>query len=96
MAKGYIIAHFTMIDQDAFMAGYGSNIQNVIEQFGGKFLVRGGHVSYAEEDKADRDVIFEFPDVAAAESCLASAAYKEIKPARTENTSGQFMVVEGV
>ncbi|SVC34418.1 uncharacterized protein METZ01_LOCUS287272, partial [marine metagenome] len=42
MAKGYIIAHFTMIDQDAFMAGYGSNIQNVIEQFGGKFLVRGG------------------------------------------------------
>ena len=78
------------------MAGYGSKIDGVISQFGGQFLVRGGDVSYAEEDKADFDVIVEFPDVAAAQACLDSDAYKEIKAARTNNTTGQFMLVEGV
>ena len=96
MSKGYVIAHFKFTNLDAFMAGYGSKIDSVISQFGGQFLVRGGDVPYAEEDKADFDVIVEFPDIAAAQACMNSNAYKEIKAARTDNTTGQFMIVEGV
>ena len=96
MAKGYVIAHFKFTNLDAFMVGYGTKIDGVISQFGGKFLVRGGNVPYAEEDKADFDVIVEFPDIGAAKACMESDAYGEIKAARTENTTGQFMLVEGV
>ena len=96
MAKGYVIAHFKFTNLDAFMTGYGTKIDGVISQFGGKFLVRGGNVPYAEEDTADFDVIVEFPDIAAAKACMESDAYGEIKGARTENTTGQFMLVEGV
>ena len=96
MVKCYIIANLNMTNPDALVAGYASKIQCVIEQFGGKFLVRDSDVPCAEEDKAELGVIVEFPGVAAAQACMASDAYKEIKSARTENTSGQFMVVEGV
>ena len=96
MTKGYVIAHLNMSNPDAFMAGYGSKIQGVIEQFGGKIPLSGGVVSYAEKENAHLDVVVEFPDVAAARACLESDAYKEIKSARTNNSSGQFMIVEGV
>jgi uncharacterized protein (DUF1330 family) len=96
MPKGYVIAHLNVTNPDAFMAGYASKIQGVVEKSGGKFLVRGGNVSYAEGDKAGLNVIVEFPDVAAAHAWLESDAYKEITSARSDNSSGQFMIVEGV
>ena len=51
----------------------------IISEFGGAFLVRGGDVPYREGDKADIDVIVEFPDLASAEAFLASDSYKEIE-----------------
>ena len=96
MAKGYIIAHLTLINPDRLVSEYASKIAAIVESFEGKFLVKGGKVSYSEEDKADLDVVVEFPDVGAVHTFLSSDAYKEISTGRTENTTGPFMVVEGV
>ena len=96
MAKGYIVAHLTLINPDRFVSEYASKVAAVVELFGGKFLVKGGKVSYSEEDKADLDVVVEFPDIGAVHTCLSSNSYKEIAAGRTENTTGPFMAVEGV
>ena len=96
MAKGYIIAHLNIQNKPAFGMGYALKVENVIREFGGKFIVRGNKVSYAEGDKADINVVAEFPDLVAAQACLASDAYNEIEPHRKDNTTGQFIVVEGV
>jgi uncharacterized protein (DUF1330 family) len=96
MAKGYIIGHLNVKDMAAFGAGYAMKVPAVISEFGGAFLVKGGNVPYCEGDKADIDVIVEFPDLASAEAFLASDAYKEIESVRKEHTTGPFMIVEGV
>jgi uncharacterized protein (DUF1330 family) len=96
MSKGYIIRHLKIINSDAFKSEYASRIAPMLEAFGGRFLVRGGTVSHAEGEKADIDVVAEFSDVAAAQAFLSSGSYKEIEPGRTENTTGQFMIIEGV
>jgi uncharacterized protein (DUF1330 family) len=96
MSKGYIIAHLNIQKKAAFGMGYALKVERIISEFGGKFLVRGNNVPYAEGDKFDIDVIAEFPDLALAQACLASNSYKEIDPHRKDNTTGQFMVVEGV
>ena len=93
MTKGYVIAHLNMSNPDAFMAGYGSKIQGVIEQFGGKIPLSGGVVSYAEKENAHLDVVVEFPDVAAAHVCFKSYAY--IPDFGTYSDKGASGVVSG-
>ena len=96
MVKGYIIGHLNVKDMAAFGTGYAMKVPAIISEFGGAFLVRGGNVRYREGDEADIDVIVEFPDAASAEALLASDAYKEIEAIRKEQTTGPFMIVEGV
>jgi len=68
----------------------------MLEAFGGRFLVRGGNISYSEGEQAEIDVVGELPDVAAAHAFISRDPYKELKPARTENATRQLMVIEGV
>jgi len=96
MSKGYVNGHLKALNPEAFKTQYAAKIPPMIEAHGGKFLVRGGNVVYSEGEKADIDVVAEFSDVAAAEAFLSSDAYKAIEPARKENTTGPFMIVEGV
>ena len=96
VAKGNIIGHLSVKDMAAFGAGYAMKVPEVISEFGGEFLVKGGNVPYREGDNADIDVIVEFPDLASAEASLASDAYKAIESVRKEQTTGPFMIVEGV
>ncbi|PPR11830.1 MAG: hypothetical protein CFH41_00705 [Alphaproteobacteria bacterium MarineAlpha11_Bin1] len=96
MPKGYIIGHLNIQNMEAFRVGYASKVGDLVSEVGGKFLVRGGNVAYREGDKADLDVVAEFPDIGTAEAFLASDSYKAIEPARKENTTGLFKLVEGV
>ena len=41
MPKGYVIGHVTISDPDAYKA-YGARNDELLPQFGGKFLARGG------------------------------------------------------
>ena len=78
------------------MSEYASKIAAIVESFEGNFLVKGGKISYPEEDKADLDIVVEFSDVGTVHTFLTSDAYKEISTGRTGNTTGLLMVVEGV
>ena len=48
MPKAYVIGHVTLTNAEKFMADYGSKVEDTIKAFGGKFLARGGEVSYQE------------------------------------------------
>ena len=97
MPKAYAIAHVTFTNREKFMADYGSKVEATINAFGGKFLVRGGEVSYQEgEALGDINVVIEFPDRAAAISWEESEQYQAILPGRTDNSVGNVVIVDGV
>ena len=64
MPKGYVIAHPNLTNPEKFVSEYGSNIVDVIEQYSGQILIRGGDVSYREGDSTDLNVVIEFPSLA--------------------------------
>ncbi len=97
MPKAYVIGHVTLTNTEKFMADYGSKVEATITAFGGKFLVRGGEVSYQEgEPLGDINVVIEFPDRAAAISWEESEQYQAILPGRTDNSVGNVAIVDGV
>ena len=96
MPKGYIIAHPTLTNSEKFVSDYGSKVADVVENYDGKFLVRGSNVSYREGDPTDLNVVVEFPSLEKAMDCINSPEYKAIEAGRKENMTGMFIVVEGV
>ena len=97
MPKAYAIAHVTFTNREKFMADYGSKVEATVNAFGGRFLVRGGEVSYQEgEALGDINVVIEFPDRAAAISWEESEQYQAILPGRTDNSAGNVAIVDGI
>jgi uncharacterized protein (DUF1330 family) len=97
MPKAYVIGHVTLTNAEKFMADYGSKVEDTITAFGGKFLARGGEVSYQEgEPLGEIHVIVEFPDRAAAIAWEESEQYQAILAGRTDNSVGGILIMDGV
>ena len=97
MTKAYVIAHLILTNPDRFMSEYMSKVGAVTETFGGKYLVRGGDISYQEgESLGDRTVVIEFPSRDAAHAWESSEQYQAIVKARTENSTGSVIIIDGV
>ena len=97
MPKAYVIGHVTLTNPEKFMADYGSKVEGTIKAFGGKFLARGGEVSYQEgEPLGEIHVIVEFPDRAAAIAWEESEQYQAILAGRTDNSVGGILIMDGV
>ena len=68
-----------------------------IENYKGKFLVRGGASIILEGDKSPkRVVILEFPSLETANSWWHSEAYSDAKKIRQEAATTRMTIVEGV
>ena len=97
MPKAYVMAHLTLTNTEKFVADYGSKVEETMQTFGGQFLARGGEVSYREGEKlGDIDAILEFPDRESAIAWEESEQYQAIVSGRTDNTTGYFIIVDGV
>jgi len=97
MTKVYVIAHITLTNPDRFMSEYMSKVGAVVEAFDGKYLVRGGDISYQEgESLGDRTVVIEFPSRDAALAWESSEQYQAIVKGRTENSTGSVIIIDGV
>ena len=94
--KGYVIANVSVEDAAAY-EGYRSKTAAIIEQYGGRFLVRGGAIEVREGDPGiGRLVILEFPSVEAARIFYDSPGYQAILPIRQANAESSLFIVEGV
>jgi uncharacterized protein (DUF1330 family) len=68
-----------------------------VEQYGGRYIVRGGASEVLEGDRVpNRLVVLEFPDADAARRWYHSPEYAEAKATRAGAAVGSFVLVEGV
>ncbi|MEO8627796.1 MAG: DUF1330 domain-containing protein [Betaproteobacteria bacterium] len=68
-----------------------------LAKFGGKFIVRGGAVHYAEgEWQPKRVVVVEFADMGQARAFYDSPEYTEAIKVRQRNSIGSVILVEGL
>ncbi len=99
MSKGYWIAHVDVKDAD--LAGesykaYVSGAAPAFQEFGAKFLARGGAVYAAEGVARARNVVIEFPSYQAAIDCYNSPAYQAAMVHRHAVSTAEIVIVEGI
>ena len=95
MAKGYVIAQMSVVNQEGYLA-YARQVPSTLDAFGGRFLVRGGEATTMDgQPKGPRNVVIEFPSLKAAQDWYNSPAYQAIVPGRLDNADGCLITVEG-
>jgi uncharacterized protein (DUF1330 family) len=67
-----------------------------MQPFGGKYLVRGGHVVALDGDAPKRVVVSVFDSVEKAQAWRASAAWKELTPVRSKAAKTRAYIAEGL
>jgi uncharacterized protein (DUF1330 family) len=83
-------------DRDAFIKGYGAVAGALVEQFGGKYVLRGPGATLLEGAFGDGAsmVISEWPDRDAAETFWNSPEYAEAKKLRAGIADCQVLLIE--
>jgi uncharacterized protein (DUF1330 family) len=85
------------IANPAAMEPYRAAVPATIEQYGGRFLTRGGATELIEGGpEPKRIVILEFTDAATFKRRYNSPEYQKILPGRLDNSTGRAFIVEGV
>lgn len=94
MAKGYWIARVDVRDPEGYK-GYVATAKPAFERFGANFLARGGAHELVEGQGRARNVVIEFPSLAAARDCYNSPEYQAAKIIRQQYADGEIVLVEG-
>lgn len=95
--KGYIVAEVKVHDADA-MARYRLMSQAAVEQYGGRFLVRGGASEILEGkwSPPQRMVIVEFDSVEQAKFFYHSPEYQAARKVRENAAEMNMLVISGI
>lgn len=92
----YAIARITINDMEKFKK-YQQGVPATIDQYGGRYLARGGEVTTREGETEDRRiVILEFDDMPALVRWYESEEYAPLLALRLEAAEGQMVMVEGL
>ena len=92
----YVIANVTVKDPVRYEE-YKRLVPGTVEQFGGRFIARGGAIEVLEGSwHPSRLVIVEFPSVERAREWWHSAEYAEAKALRQATSDGTLLILEGI
>ena len=92
---GYVIAQIKVNDPEPYKEYVRQNSE-IVEKYGGKFLVRGGEMEVLEgESPYPRTIVLEFPSVEAARAWYGSPEYAGPKAIRMATADTTLMIVEG-
>jgi len=94
MAKGYLIAHVTVTNPEAYKE-YVARDTPIFERLGGRFIVRGGASVVPEGQTLERHVIIEFPSFEAAKTAYDDPEYQAVAQIRKDNAESVIVLVEG-
>ena len=95
MVKGYLLGQITISDKSQYKK-YDAKIGDVIKEFGGKYLVKGGLRMVKEGTPSfQRDVLVEFKDIKTAQRFFSSQQFKEISKFRKAGSSGFLLLLNG-
>src|ERR1700746_1628694 len=75
MAKGYWIARVDVTNEEGYKPYVAANAA-IFQEFGGRFVVRGGRFESVEGTSRSRNIVVEFPDYATALACYRSDEYQ--------------------
>ncbi|HVF39870.1 MAG TPA: DUF1330 domain-containing protein [Gemmatimonadaceae bacterium] len=92
----YIVTQLTVLDPEPYER-YRKLAPPTIAQYGGKYLIRGGHTETLEGTwLPKRFVILEFPDLEAARAWWSSPEYAALKSVRHECAETEMLLAEGL
>ncbi|MAP12329.1 MAG: hypothetical protein CMQ61_09775 [Gammaproteobacteria bacterium] len=95
MAKGYVIGQIEINDLEAYKK-YPGKAQETVEQYGGRYMVRGGPLVSIEGDAPlSRIVVLEFPSYERAQEWYNSDDYQAVIGLRHAASYGHMFIVEG-
>ncbi len=75
--KGYIVCIYKRISDENALKEYAAKTRSVVEEYKGKFLVRGGKTITTEGEESPRTAVIEFPSFSEAEKFFYSKEYQE-------------------
>jgi uncharacterized protein (DUF1330 family) len=91
----YLIIEITVIDQDIY-GDFVGRVSAVVEQYGGRYLARGGEVYNMVGDwEPERIVLIEFESIEPVQEFFASKEYLELVPLREQSATTRAIIVEG-
>jgi uncharacterized protein (DUF1330 family) len=91
----YVIATLEITDPQGFEE-YRNMVPPTIEQYGGKYIVRGGKMEKLEGDwEPKRLVIIEFDSLEQAKQWWACEEYRDAKALRQRTAKTDLIIVEG-
>ena len=91
----YFFCTMTIHDPETFRK-YTALTPPIVARYGGKYLTRGDLVTTPEgEPFAERMVLLEFPDRAAAEAWYNDPAYQDASRFRRASSKGRMFLQEG-
>jgi len=92
----YVIAEIEVMDPAGYEE-YRRTVPATIEQYGGKYLARGGAIASLEGGwKPSRIAVLEFEDAERAKAWWSSQEYREPKSIRQRTANTRLIIVEGV
>ena len=92
----YVIAEITVTDPTAYEE-YRKQVQATLDQYGGKFLVRGGAADVVEGDsQPGRMVVLEFESMERLKAWYDSEEYAGPKAIRQAASTGRMLHVQGI
>ena len=91
----YVLAEIEITNPEGYKE-YAALVPATIQQYGGRFLARGGKTKVLEGDWPERRrVIIEFPSLDAAQKWWDSPEYQKPKALRKANSNGRLVLIEG-
>jgi uncharacterized protein (DUF1330 family) len=92
----YMIVTAAIRDRDAFINGYGAAAAKLVEQFGGRYVLRGPGAEMLEGSfgQGASMVISEWPDKEAAKAFWNSPDYASVKKLRDGVADCQVLLIE--
>ena len=93
--KGYWIALYKKIGDMDNLKNYAAKVTPIIQNYGGKPLVRGGKYVSLEGDNFPRTVIWEFSSYEKAMECYNSNEYQDGWAIAKKTTERNLQIVEG-
>ena len=93
--SGYLIGTIDIKNPEAYKE-YLAKVTDIVEKFGGEYLVRAGEYTVME-GKWDysRNVVIKFPSYEKALEWYNSEEYKPVRQIRLDNSVGNFIIVKG-
>ena len=91
----YMIVEITVKNSELY-SRYVAQVPQVVDKYGGRYLIRGGKVTPLAGDwNPERIILLEFEMAEQLRRCFGSPEYLEIASLREQSTISKSIVVEG-